>query len=393
MGASTGGSPGATTTNPIKIVANIFISFIGAGVLGLPFAVKEAGVFQALVVMTAVAFLSIKAMLMLIDCKYKILESQGRNRRRQKRTVKKSGVSIELNFPSSEPPSVHVDIGGRSAAESLLPLIESSFSEDEGYAEESAGSGSSPVPSATSLTQTVNYGDIGHVAFGPVGRTVVDLTLTVSQFGFCCAYLIFITENLTHSELLTKIQCLTFLLPLLFGLTLLKDLSRLAVFSLLAQISSLFAFAVVFWFDFQHYHYGATHVEMVALKGFPFYFAVAIYCYEGQGLVLSLEESLSPSIRHKFRTYFVSTLAAVTILYLSFGVSGYLSFGPATNAIITNNLPHSRGLDFAVLVKTCLCFSLFFTYPIMMFPVLQLLEKRQPILKQNHFGGFMGLID
>jgi len=27
--------------NPIKIMANIFISFIGAGVLGLPYAFKE----------------------------------------------------------------------------------------------------------------------------------------------------------------------------------------------------------------------------------------------------------------------------------------------------------------------------------------------------------------
>ena len=30
-----------TTRDPIKIVANIFISFIGAGVLGLPYAFKR----------------------------------------------------------------------------------------------------------------------------------------------------------------------------------------------------------------------------------------------------------------------------------------------------------------------------------------------------------------
>ena len=29
--------------SPVKIMANIFISFIGAGVLGLPFAFKEVG--------------------------------------------------------------------------------------------------------------------------------------------------------------------------------------------------------------------------------------------------------------------------------------------------------------------------------------------------------------
>ena len=32
---------GGGATNPVKIFANIFISFVGAGGLGLPFAFKE----------------------------------------------------------------------------------------------------------------------------------------------------------------------------------------------------------------------------------------------------------------------------------------------------------------------------------------------------------------
>lgn len=38
------GVTGPGSKSPIKIFANIFISFIGAGVLGLPFAFKEVGV-------------------------------------------------------------------------------------------------------------------------------------------------------------------------------------------------------------------------------------------------------------------------------------------------------------------------------------------------------------
>ena len=40
MGAG-GPSGGPGTSNPVKIFANIFIAFIGAGVLGLPYAFKE----------------------------------------------------------------------------------------------------------------------------------------------------------------------------------------------------------------------------------------------------------------------------------------------------------------------------------------------------------------
>ncbi|CAI8019617.1 Amino acid transporter AVT3B [Geodia barretti] len=62
----------------------------------------------------------------------------------------------------------------------------------------------------------------------------------------------------------------------------------------------------------------------------------------------------------------------VTSLYVGFGVCGYLSFGPDTEDIITLNLP---GGLFPFLVKGFLCFSLYFTYPIMMFPVTTVLER------------------
>ena len=37
----TGAASVTTTRDPVKIIANIFISFIGAGVLGLPYAFKR----------------------------------------------------------------------------------------------------------------------------------------------------------------------------------------------------------------------------------------------------------------------------------------------------------------------------------------------------------------
>jgi proton-coupled amino acid transporter len=57
----------------VKIVANIFISFIGAGVLGLPYAFKRAGLMEGVLVMVFVSYFAIKAMLLIIDCKYKVL--------------------------------------------------------------------------------------------------------------------------------------------------------------------------------------------------------------------------------------------------------------------------------------------------------------------------------
>ena len=89
---------------------------------------------------------------------------------------------------------------------------------------------------------------------------------------------------------------------------------------------------------------------------------------------------MNPSqIRDQFRSYFIKTILAITTLYITFGVAGYLSYGqsqkkitddiiwnifwtfwmiagPETNEIITLNLPSDGGFNFAILVKICLCF-------------------------------------
>lgn len=74
----------------MKLFSNVFISFVGAGVLGLPYAFKEAGLLEAILVMTFISalwfvssfvplalplipVLSIKAMLLLVDCKNMIV--------------------------------------------------------------------------------------------------------------------------------------------------------------------------------------------------------------------------------------------------------------------------------------------------------------------------------
>ena len=82
--------------------------------------------------------------------------------------------------------------------------------------------------------------------------------------------------------------------------------------------------------------------------------------------------------------------------------------GPETNEIITLNLPSDGGFNFAILVKICLCFrcpfssfstflpsvkhkkilslifSLFFTYPIMLFPVTSILEKKLEVRMEKY---------
>jgi proton-coupled amino acid transporter len=344
-------------SSKVRIVANIFISFIGAGVLGLPYAFKEAGLMEGAIVMSGVCYLSVKAMLLLIDCKYKVEEGMAKDN---------NGGGKKAAVPAAKM---------SNGKEYVQLAVEDDGAQDGGIGVKSGGGGSS---GGGNNKKQITYSDVGFAAFGPLGRVVIDTALLVSQVGFCCAYLIFISENLaTVIHGLSQHQWLIIILPPLFFLTLIPDLSNLAIFSLFAQISNLFAFAVVFWFDFDHLHLASPeHRKEFSITGFPFFFSVAIYCFEGAGMILSLEQSVCEALRPLFRSYFVTTIISVTVLYITFGCFGFLSFGPETRDIITLNLPHNSGVDFAVIVKSCLCFSLFFTYPIMMFPVTSLLEER-----------------
>ncbi|CAB4067008.1 SLC36A [Lepeophtheirus salmonis] len=166
MGHKVKADPGGEGGDPrIRIVSNIFISFLGAGVLGLPYAFKESGLLEGAIVMTFVSIISVKAMLLIVDAKYLILAGR------------KHGLIKEV------------------------------------------------------INDEISYSDVGDAAFGHAGRLTIDTALLVSQLGFCCAYLIFISETLSsYFTVISKTQCLFLMLPPLFGLTLIKDLSQFSSF-------------------------------------------------------------------------------------------------------------------------------------------------------------------
>ncbi|KAL5012999.1 hypothetical protein ScPMuIL_011550 [Solemya velum] len=355
--------PGSGSRHPVKIFANIFISFIGAGVLGLPYAFSEAGILEGIVIMAGVGIISVKAMMLIIDCKYKLLQLTGR---------------LDSNSSPSRPKNTlstkgHKNLAGRTDEDGLIltsneEQIDFLNGDEITFTHENHGV-------RKTLSSDITYGDVGYYAMGHTGRLMVDLAIVVSQTGFCCAYLIFISENL--SDYIPKMSTkywLLILLPPLSLLTQLRQLGSLALTSVMAQCSNLMAFAVVFWFDFEHFSTINLHPKEMSLEGMPFFLAISIYCYEGAGMILSLESSVVEDLRSQFKKIFIITMTIVTTLYITFGTSGYLSFGTETNPIITLNLPKGDSVDFSMIVKSCLCLALFFTYPVMMFPVMHILE-------------------
>ena len=295
----------------LKLFGNIFISFMGAGILGLPYAYKQAGVIQGTLTLLLVCTVSIIGMLTLLD-------------------IKKAIHNGSMKTPDKETEGQQVEM---------------------------------------------EFREVGQHAFGHVGLLVVELAIVFSQVGFCCAYLIFITEAI--GDFFPQIPKYYILIPVLlplFFLVSLPNLNSLGVFSLFANFITLTAYTIVLACELENiFTEEKKDIKMSNISAFPFFFSVSIYCYEGAGLIFSLESSPHKSIRHHFRKIFIASMTIITFIYIVFGLCGYLAFGKFTYEIITSNIKYGM---IPTKVKLFLSVSLLFTYPVMMFPVSIIIDRR-----------------
>ncbi|CAM6088035.1 unnamed protein product [Calypogeia fissa] len=312
-----------------KTFCNIVISVVGAGVLGMPYTFKQSGWLSGFLALAFVGLASYYNMMLLVKSKRK-LESEGND-------------------------------------------------------------------------NVQSYSDLGFVAHGELGRTLVDVAIIISQGGFCVAYLIFIGENLasvvsSNGDQLqpnfvdsdqgalsygskgtiginwqSKSIYVWLLFPFEAWLASIRSLTRLAPFSMFADIANVVAMGVVMSYDIielKQEGVGTVHA-FTGWGSLPFVLGVAIYAYEGFGLVIPIESHMKD--RSKFSSTLAAALGFITTLFIVFAAFGYFAFGDSTQDIITLNLGQNWQ---TTVVKLALCFGLFFTFPVMMCPVHEVVERR-----------------
>ncbi|KAK1303838.1 Lysine histidine transporter-like 3 [Acorus calamus] len=295
------------SSNP-KTVANVFIAIVGAGVLGLPYTFMRTGWLMGSLMIAVVAFLTYHCMMLLVL-----------SRRR--------------------------------------------------------------LESRIGFSKITSFGDLGFVVSGPLGRLSVDAMIVLSQAGFCVSYLIFIANTFSHvfnqprSMILgfkPKIWYIWGMFPFQLGLNSIRTLTHLAPLSIFADVVDLGAMGVVMVEDVMIFLKQKPVLEAFGGLSVVFYgLGVAVYAFEGIGMVLPLEAEASD--KNKFGKILGVSMGFISVMYGLFGVLGYLAFGDNTKDIITTNF--GSGL-ISVLVQMGLCVNLFFTFPLMMNPVYEVIERR-----------------
>ncbi|CAM9293469.1 unnamed protein product [Ectocarpus sp. 6 AP-2014] len=301
-----GDDPRLHLSSDRRTFVNLLISFVGAGVLGIPFAFRQGGLLLSTGVLSMVGVVCTYCMWMLVRCKYRVIALRGK---------------------------------------------------DE------------PGP--------VKYPDICEEALGRWGLVAVEGALVASQSGFATAYLVFIARNLYALFSFQKAPVIFLCVPGLVLMCLIKHLKYLAPFSLIAEVVNLTGLAVVFFDDAEFMDINHESISMAHWKALPFVFGVGVYCFEGIGMAIPIEDAMVN--RERFTPILSWVMVIYTVLCVLSGGLGYMAFGDETEDIILLNIGSTAS---TLVVKLSFCVGLYFTFPLMMVPVWEVLECKW--LRQHH---------
>ncbi|KAE9585328.1 putative amino acid transporter, transmembrane domain-containing protein [Lupinus albus] len=229
------------------------------------------------------------------------------------------------------------------------------------------------------LVESRTYGDLGNRCFGTPGRYLAELLISVALCGGSVAYLVFIGQNLHsvfQSDGLSLASYIFMLVPVEIGLSWIGSLSALAPFSIFADICNALAMGIVVKEDIgKALVSGFSFEERTTITsnigGLPFAAGMAVFCFEGIGMTLALENSMQD--RAKFPKLLAQTFGGITFVYILFGFCGYIAFGEETRDIVTLNLPRNWS---SIAVQVGLCLGLAFTFPVMIHPFNEIMEGK-----------------
>lgn len=235
------------------------------------------------------------------------------------------------------------------------------------------------IESEEECQETKTYGDLGYKCLGLTGRYLTEALIFLSQCGGAVAYLVFIGQNLSSiyaGHGLSFVTYILLLVPIQIALSWINTLSSLAPFSIFADVCNMLAMCFVLKEDIEQalrgeFSFSDRKAFTSSIGGLPFAGGMAVFCFEGFGMTLALENSMRE--KGSFPKLLAKVFTGITLVYVLFGFSGYMAYGDQTKDIITLNLPKNWS---AIAVQVGLCLGLIFTFPIMVHPIHEIVEGK-----------------
>src|SRR5271170_4037501 len=121
-----------------------------------------------------------------------------------------------------------------------------------------------------------------------------------------------------------------------------RDISKLSGTALIADFFIMLGLIVLYYFDiFTLATKGIADVTLFNSQDFVLFLGTAAFAFEGIGLIIPIQESMSRP--EKFKFVLTGVMIILILLFTSIGALSYAAYGSAVKTVIISSLPQDSG--------------------------------------------------
>lgn len=239
---------------------------------------------------------------------------------------------------------------------------------------------------AKTAMKVSSFGDIGRLCYGPWLQHLILTSIVFSQVGFAAAYIVFTAENLrafvcnVSSYNAADLDIFWFILlqvVILTPLSLIRDITKLSMLALLANGFILLGLITIVCYtisafignDFQP---GEGVSYFFNKSEFSMFIGVAIFAFEGIGLIIPIQESMV--YPNNFPKVLFQVITTISFIFIFIGGIGYVTYGAKIDTVILLNLPQTS--PSVIMIQLLYASAILLSTPIQCFPAIRLIELK-----------------
>ncbi|CAK4121080.1 unnamed protein product [Aphanomyces euteiches] len=222
-----------------------------------------------------------------------------------------------------------------------------------------------------------SYAHIGEVAFGIWGGRMVQISIVLMQFGFCCSYIIFVAENMMEvlaffgitvsTSAVILIQTLVYI-----PLSWIRYISYFSISNLIADAFILYGVVFILGSSFTSIATeGIKPVEYFNPQDYSIFIGTAVFTFEGIGLVIPTQASLTKDRQKQFPALLVKTVFGLLVFYCVFAAVNYMALGDPIQPLVLSSFPRN---GWTISVQFGWSFAQLLSYPLFLFPAVKIIE-------------------